>query len=151
LNIGAGTVCNLNDLRIALAAGARFIVTPVVNQKVIEECVHKGIPVFPGALTPSEVYNAHSFGAAGVKVFPAGPLGPQYIRNILGPFQNIKLFPTGGVNLDNCLNFLESGAYGVGIGGELFRKDLINKKDWKELGIHFSTLVKRVKQDRHST
>ena len=91
LNVGAGTVCNLNDLEKALSYGAQFIVTPLVNEEVIQRCVAIGIPVFPGALTPSEIYKAWSLGAEVIKVFPAGYLGANYLKEIKAPLDKIKM------------------------------------------------------------
>jgi 2-dehydro-3-deoxyphosphogluconate aldolase/(4S)-4-hydroxy-2-oxoglutarate aldolase len=148
LNIGAGTVCTLADLGTALDAGAGFIVTPIINHQVINECVRKGIPVFPGAFTPTEIYTAWSLGAEIVKIFPASSLGMEYIREIQGPLNQVKLLPTGGIGLDNCIDFLASGAFGLGIGSQLFSRDLIEKKDWKGLADHFSLFVKKIKDDQ---
>lgn len=144
LNIGAGTVCSEIDLERALAAGAQFIVTPIVDKKVIRACVKKGIPIFPGAFTPSEIYKAWTLGASMVKVFPTTALGPAYIRDIKAPLNQIKLLPTGGITLENMNDFMEAGANGLGIGSELFTKKLIEKKDWKGLKEHFQKFVNRV-------
>jgi 2-dehydro-3-deoxyphosphogluconate aldolase/(4S)-4-hydroxy-2-oxoglutarate aldolase len=148
LNIGAGTVCSLADLGAALDAGAGFIVTPIINHLVIAECVRKGIPVFPGAFTPTEIYTAWSLGAEVIKVFPASSLGLAYLREIRGPLNQIKLLPTGGIGLDNCLDFLAAGAFGLGIGSQLFSTELIGKKDWKALADHFSLFVKKIQGDQ---
>ena len=142
LNVGAGTVCSEADLEQALEAGAQFIVTPVINKKVIKACMKKGIPIFPGAFTPSEIYKAWSLGASMVKVFPTTALGPGYIRDIKAPLSQIKLLPTGGVSLENMTNFLKAGADGFGIGSGLFDKKLIGEKDWKGLKKHFSAFKK---------
>lgn len=144
LNVGAGTVCSLADLNVALEAGAGFIVTPLTNQKIIEECTRQNITIFPGAYTPTEIYNAWSLGAGIVKIFPASSLGPEYIREIRGPLNQIKLLPTGGIGLDNCIDFMESGAFGLGVGSQLFSRDLIRKKDWKALAKHFSLFVEKI-------
>ena len=137
LNIGAGTVCSEADLDRALAAGAQFIVTPVVNKKVIKACVKKGIPIFPGAFTPSEIYKAWALGASMVKVFPTTTLGPVYIRDIKAPLNQIKLLPTGGINLNNMSDFMKAGADGLGIGSQLFDKQLIDEENWAGLKTHF--------------
>jgi 2-dehydro-3-deoxyphosphogluconate aldolase/(4S)-4-hydroxy-2-oxoglutarate aldolase len=98
LNIGAGTVCTIADLNEALAAGASFIVTPVLVEEVIIAAVERNVPIFPGAYTPSEIYRAWSLGASMIKVFPATKLGPEYIKDVLAPLPQIRLLPTGGVN-----------------------------------------------------
>jgi len=133
VNIGAGTVCNTVELQIALSAGATFIVTPVVNEEIIQKCVSMAIPVFPGAYTPTEIYKAYVLGAAMIKVFPASALGPTYIREITGPFPYLKLLPTGGISLENMDDFLRAGAKGLGIGGHLFPKEIIQKQRWQDL------------------
>ncbi len=91
LNIGAGTVCSETDLERALVAGAQFIVTPVINKNVIKRCVNEGVPIFPGAFTPSEIYRAWRLGASLVKVFPTTSLGPEYIKDLKGPLNQIRL------------------------------------------------------------
>lgn len=141
LNIGAGTVCSEADLERALAAGAQFIVTPIINKKVIKACVKKGVPIFPGAFTPSEIYKAWSVGASMVKVFPTTALGPAYIRDVKAPLNQIKLLPTGGVTLTNMSDFMKAGADGLGIGSHLFDPHLIAKQDWPGLKAHFQAFV----------
>lgn len=137
LNIGAGTVCTKDDLKEALKAGAQFIVTPVINKKVIKSCVKKEIPIFPGAFTPTEIYNAWTLGASMVKIYPATSLGPEYIKDLKAPMNQLKLLPTGGVSLENMSAFLKAGANGLGIGGQLFDKKLIQEKNWEALKTHF--------------
>ncbi|MCE7053399.1 bifunctional 4-hydroxy-2-oxoglutarate aldolase/2-dehydro-3-deoxy-phosphogluconate aldolase [Algoriphagus sp. AGSA1] len=137
LNIGAGTVCNLSDLKDAIDAGAQFIVTPIIDDIVITHAVDQEIPIFPGAFSPSEIYKAWSLGASAVKVFPATQLGVQYIKDVLAPLNNIKLLPTGGVSLSNVRSFFEAGAFGVGMGSSLFDKKLIGTGDFNGLKKHF--------------
>ncbi|MHA4740252.1 bifunctional 4-hydroxy-2-oxoglutarate aldolase/2-dehydro-3-deoxy-phosphogluconate aldolase [Dyadobacter sp. MSC1_007] len=144
LNIGAGTVCTKEDLDLALEAGAQFIVTPVISKKVIKSCVKKGIPVFPGAFTPTEIYNAWTLGASMVKIYPATSLGPEYIKDLKAPMNQLKLLPTGGVGLENMAAFLKAGANGLGIGGQLFDKDLIKNKNWDGLKAHFLQFVQKL-------
>jgi 2-dehydro-3-deoxyphosphogluconate aldolase/(4S)-4-hydroxy-2-oxoglutarate aldolase len=141
LNIGAGTVCDKNDLKRAVKAGASFIVTPVVDEKVIKKCVKWGIPIFPGAFSPLEIYTASKYGATGVKVFPANHLGPSYIKDVLAPFQHLKLYPTGGVNLENISAYFKAGAKGLGMGGTLFLASLMETKDYENLGQHFEKVA----------
>ncbi|MFD1140077.1 bifunctional 4-hydroxy-2-oxoglutarate aldolase/2-dehydro-3-deoxy-phosphogluconate aldolase [Larkinella insperata] len=141
LNIGAGTVCTKRDLERALLAGAQFIVTPILDETVIKTCVEAQIPIFPGAFTPSEIYKAWSWGAPMIKVFPAASLGPSYLKEVKAPLNQIKLVPTGGVGLANMADFLKAGADGLGIGGQLFDKDLIKNQRWGDLKNHFRSFV----------
>lgn len=144
LNIGAGTVCTMADLERALAAGAQFIVTPILNKHVIQSCVRRGIPIMPGAFTPTEIYEAWSLGASLVKVFPATSLGPAYVSDLKAPLGPIKLLPTGGITLDNMADFLRAGAGGVGVGSQLFDRTLIGERNWTGLRAHFQQFVDRL-------
>jgi len=144
LNIGAGTICTTDDLEKALAAGAQFIVTPIIDESVIRVCVTNGTPIFPGAFTPSEIYKAWRLGASMVKVFPTTSLGPEYIKDLKGPLNQIKLMPTGGVSLTNMEQFFKAGADGLGIGSGLFDKALIKARDWAGLTAHFREFIKRL-------
>ena len=137
LNVGAGTVCNMEDYEKAVAAGAQFIVTPIIDKAVIKTAVAQGIPIFPGAYTPTEIYRAWQLGASAVKIFPASQLGVQFIKDIAGPLNNIKLLPTGGVSLENIKSFFEAGVVGVGMGSSLFDKRLVQERDFKGLAEHF--------------
>jgi 2-dehydro-3-deoxyphosphogluconate aldolase/(4S)-4-hydroxy-2-oxoglutarate aldolase len=144
LNIGAGTVCTKEDLDVALEAGAQFIVTPVLSKKVVKSCVKKGVPVFPGAYTPTEIFQAWSLGASMVKIYPATALGPGYIKDLKAPMNQLKLLPTGGVGLENMEAFLKAGANGLGIGGQLFDKKLIQDKNWDGLKAHFLQFAQKL-------
>ena len=130
LKVGAGTVTNLELLDRALAAGAAFIVTPCLVRDVITACASRHIPVFPGALTPTEICEAWELGATMVKIFPAEVAGAAYIRALRGPFPQIELLPTGGVDLTTLPKLLDAGASGAGIGSPLFRKDRLESRDW---------------------
>lgn len=130
MNVGAGTVCMLAELDAALKAGATFIVTPIVNADVIKVCNQEGVPVIPGGFTPTEVYRAWALGADMVKIFPANQFGPSYLKELLGPLDKIKLVPTGGVNLTNFPDYLQSGAYGFGIASPLFDKRRVERGEW---------------------
>lgn len=150
LNIGAGTVCTMKDLDSALSAGARFIVTPVLQEEVMEACVRDHIPVFPGAYTPTEIYRAWSMGAGMVKVFPATGLGTGYIREVLAPLNHIKLMPTGGITLNNFLDFLKAGAAGLGMGSHLFPRQLIANGQWEALDEIFRQYIRRYRAYREA-
>jgi 2-dehydro-3-deoxyphosphogluconate aldolase/(4S)-4-hydroxy-2-oxoglutarate aldolase len=129
-NVGAGTVLGLQDLRAALEAGAEFIVTPTVVDGVIQACRGDGVPVFPGAFTPTEIHRAWELGADLVKVFPADQLGPAYIRNVKAPLPHVKLLPTGGVTVETLGAFKKAGADGFGVGSPLFAKEKVEAGDW---------------------
>ncbi len=143
MNIGAGTICTPQDLEKALAAGAQFIVTPILQEEVISICRQEQVPIFPGAYSPSEIYKAWHLGATMVKVFPATKLGAAYIKEVLAPMEYLQLMPTGGVTLDNFTEFLDAGATGLGLGSQLFQKQLIEEGRWEELATLFKTLVEK--------
>jgi len=130
LNIGAGTVINLELLDQALVAGAAFVVTPTAEPKVITACANQKIPVFPGAFSPTEIVRSWDLGAMMVKVFPAESVGPGYIRALKAPLPHIKLLPTGGVDLKTLPDFLKAGADGFGIGSPLFDRQRVESCDW---------------------
>lgn len=143
MNIGAGTVLSKKDLKTALDAGAQFIVTPIVNKAVIKECAKQEVPVFPGAMTPTEIYQAWKWGATAVKVFPARALGPEYIKDVLEPLNRLKLLPTGGVSPENFVDFIKAGAAGVGMATALFPKEIIQKEDWDGLRGFYAEIAGR--------
>ena len=148
MNIGAGTVCTMADLKKALDAGASFIVTPILDTAVVIYCKEHTIPIFPGAYTPLEIYTADKLGATAVKIFPATQLGPGYIKDVLAPLPNLKLLPTGGVSVNNIASFFKVGAIGVGMGSSLFDKTLIASKDYDGLFQHFKKIAKEVTNAR---
>ena len=145
MNIGAGTVCTMDDLKKALEAGASFIVTPIMDTDVMHYCKENKIPIFPGAFTPLEIYTAAKLGATSVKIFPATQLGASYVKDVLAPLNTMKLLPTGGVSVDNITSFFEAGAVGVGMGGSLFDKKMIADKDFDALSMHFTTIAMKVR------
>ena len=133
LAIGAGTVMSAEDLRSALDAGATFIVMPTLVEDVLTLCIKEKIPIFPGAFTPQEIYNAWSMGATMVKVFPAKFFGPAYIKELKGPFNDIKLLACGGVDQENVGEFFASGASGVAFGGSIFKKEWLEKREFAKI------------------
>src|ERR1700676_1667150 len=120
--LGAGTVTDLVRAEAALAAGATFLVTPNLDLEVIRLARANGVPIMPGAMTPTEIWNAAAAGADYVKVFPASALGPGFFREIRGPFAHIPLMATGGVNLENARDFVAFGVDALGVGGALIPK-----------------------------
>jgi len=128
--VGAGTVLDADDARRALDAGARFLVSPVLDAGVMAVGRDAGVALFPGALTPTEVLAAWRAGATMVKVFPAQPLGPAYIKAMKAPLGGIPLLPTGGIGLETLPAFLAAGADGVGVGEPLFERARLLARDW---------------------
>ena len=117
--VGAGTVLTAEDSRSAIEAGARFLVGPDFSEGVLNQARGAGIPYIPGALTPSEVRSILAAGVDVIKIFPAGRMGPQYIRDLRGPFPELRPVPTGGVDFSNALQFLKAGAVALGVGSLL--------------------------------
>lgn len=130
LAIGAGTVLSIGDLEKAIDAGATFIVMPALIREVVEACVKKKVPVFPGALTPQEIYDAWQAGATMVKVFPAKVFGPEYFREIRGPFNNIELLACAGVTPENVKDYFKCGASAVSFGASVFKREWLDKKEF---------------------
>ncbi|MCM8814319.1 MAG: bifunctional 4-hydroxy-2-oxoglutarate aldolase/2-dehydro-3-deoxy-phosphogluconate aldolase [Candidatus Omnitrophica bacterium] len=146
LTVGAGTVLNLRQLADARRAGATFIVLPVLVPEVVAACARDGLPVFPGAFTPQEVYNAWQAGATMVKVFPAGVAGPGYFRELNGPFADIPLMAVGGVRAENAAEYFRCGAQAVGVGGSVFQKALSG--DWAAATADIAAVVRAVASAR---
>jgi len=133
ITLGAGTVLNIDSLKSAIDSGATFIVMPVLIKDVVFYCVKNKIPVFPGALTPKEIYDAWEAGATMVKVFPAKFFGPEYFKEIKGPFNNIELLACAGVTPDNMREYFSCGASAVSFGASVFRKEWLKNKDFKSI------------------
>ncbi len=117
--LGAGTVTDATTARAVIDAGARFVVGPVFRRDVVDACRERDIVVAPGCFSPTEIVEAHEYGADIVKVFPATALGPQYIKDLRAPLPHLKLMPTGGVTLDNAGEWIRAGAIAVGAGSAL--------------------------------
>ncbi len=131
--VGAGSVTDAETARAAVEAGARYVVSPVFKREVIEAAHAAGAAAMPGCFTPTEILTAHEAGADVAKVFPAGSLGPGFIRGVLAPMPHLKLMPTGGVSLDNATEWLRAGAVAVGAGSALVDPDAIAAGDWTRL------------------
>ncbi len=149
LAVGAGTVTSLPELHEAHAAGASFIVTPVVVPEVIVECVRLGLPVFPGAFTPTEIHQAYRLGATMVKLFPAHQLGPGYVRDLKAPLSSIPLLATGGITPESLPEYARAGADGFGLGSPLLQPDRLDAGDWdwlRERAAHFCAVWRESSQ-----
>ena len=144
LNVGAGTVCTIDDLTAAITAGANFIVTPIFKAEVVKKCVSMEVPIFPGAFSPTEIYEAWELGASMVKLYPASVVGPAYVSAVLAPLNKVKLMPTGGIQLSNMLAFMKAGATSLGIGSELFDKKIIQKRDSEAMLNHFTLFAQQM-------
>lgn len=117
--LGAGTVTDGATARAVIDAGARFVVSPVFRRDVLDACRERAIVAAPGCFSPTEILDAHEYGADVVKVFPATALGPQFIKDIRAPLPMLKVMPTGGVTLDNAGDWIRAGAVAVGVGSAL--------------------------------
>ncbi|UUZ93817.1 bifunctional 4-hydroxy-2-oxoglutarate aldolase/2-dehydro-3-deoxy-phosphogluconate aldolase [Paenibacillus sp. P25] len=130
--IGAGTVLDVEDARKALDGGASYLVTPNMDEEVIRYAVERKAPIFPGAMTPTEVVNAWKAGATAIKIFPGASLGIGYIKELMGPLGHIPMMAVGGVTESNIGEFMSIGRYGVGVGGSLINLKEIHagNYDW---------------------
>lgn len=133
LKVGAGTVLTPQEVKLAASAGAQYIISPNTDRCVIEQTIELGMASMPGAMTPSEVVQAHQWGADFVKLFPAGLFGTSYIKAMRGPLGHIPLVAVGGVTPENCRDFLKAGCIGLGIGGNLIRLDLVARGDYESI------------------
>lgn len=143
---GAGTVLSEEQVKAAYAAGAAYIISPNVNEKVIKATKDYGMVSIPGAMTPTEIIAAHELGADIVKLFPAGYLGFRYIKDILGPISHVKLCATGGVTEETWGQYLDLGFVGAGISSRLCDKKCIAAGDWEEVTRRASVFTEITKQ-----
>jgi 2-dehydro-3-deoxyphosphogluconate aldolase/(4S)-4-hydroxy-2-oxoglutarate aldolase len=143
--VGAGTVLDVEGAEKAIRAGAKFLISPTVDVDVIKVARHNDIVSIPGAYTATEIFLAHKSGADIIKVFPVS--SPDYIKSLLGPLNNIKLMPTGGVNVNNILQFHKAGAVAFGIGSSLVPA-VTNANDdyYKDLTIRAENFIKALNE-----
>jgi 2-dehydro-3-deoxyphosphogluconate aldolase/(4S)-4-hydroxy-2-oxoglutarate aldolase len=146
--LGAGTVLDTETARLALLSGAEFIVSPTVNTDVIQLCRRYDKLVLPGALTPTEVLTAWEAGADIVKIFPSDLTGPAYLKALAGPLPQVRMMPTGGVNLQTAADFLKAGAFALGIGGSLVDPQAVAAGDLKKIETLARQYVDIVRQTR---
>lgn len=145
--VGAGTVLTEEQLKICEDAGGEFMVTPNVNTSLIRKCVADGLMAMPGALTPTEAVEAYNAGAKYVKIFPAGVLGPGYIKAITAPLSHIPFLAVGGISPDNIADFIKAGCAGAGVGGNLTNKEWIKAGEWDKIAAVARSLVENSKFD----
>lgn len=146
--VGAGTVLDAETAVAARRAGAAFVVSPSVHRDVIEACNRHGVVVVPGAATPTEAVEATEAGADLVKLFPAAPLGVDYLAAIRGPLPEIPFVPTGGVDADNAGRFVEAGAVAVAAGGSIVDTEAVERGDFDRVTRRARELVDAVEAAR---
>ncbi|WP_206885076.1 bifunctional 4-hydroxy-2-oxoglutarate aldolase/2-dehydro-3-deoxy-phosphogluconate aldolase [Alicyclobacillus mali (ex Roth et al. 2021)] len=143
--LGAGTVFTREQMRAAKEAGASFFVSPHLDPDLLEAAPEWGVPMVPGVLTPTEVAAALRHGAQAVKIFPGSLVGPGYLRDLRGPFKDLKAMVTGGVGEDNARAFLDAGAVAVGVGSSLFPKADLEARDYASISKRAERLVRLVR------
>lgn len=146
--IGVGSVLDAETARVAMLAGAEFVVCPVTKNDVIDTCNRYGKVVIPGAFTPTEILYAWESGADYVKVFPSSGVGPSYIKDIKAPLPQIPLIPTGGISIENAADFIKAGSAALGVGSALVSNSIIESGDFKQLTQRAKELVSAVKSTR---
>jgi 2-dehydro-3-deoxyphosphogluconate aldolase/(4S)-4-hydroxy-2-oxoglutarate aldolase len=149
ITVGVGTVLDAETARMTMLAGAEFVVSPSLHEDVIEICNRYGTLVAPGVMTPTEAISGYEMGADLVKVFPASSLGPGHLKSIKGPYSQIPLMPTGGVDLDNAADYIEAGAECVGAGSALVDYDAADRGDFEaitERAREFRSIIEAARQ-----
>lgn len=133
VTIGAGTVITEKQVELTKKAGGKFIISPDTNIEVIKKTKELGLVSIPGAITPTEVLEAHRAGADFVKLFPIDMYGPKYIKILKAPISNVKVLAVNGITAENMCEYIEAGASGVGIGSGVVNKELISKGQFSEI------------------
>ncbi len=141
--VGAGTVLDAAQARGALKAGARFLVTPAVIEEVAEVAREAGVPVLLGAMTPTEVLRARELGAEHVKIFPAGVVGPRFVKDLQGPFPGLSTVPSGGIDERNARDFLDAGATAVCCGSSVVSAADVEGGRWAKITASAAEFVER--------
>lgn len=149
--LGAGTVTDAQRARDVVAAGAKFVVSPVFDPAVIDAAHEAGAASLPGCYTPTEIFAATRYGADIVKVFPSGSLGPSFIRDLLAPLPHLKLLPTGGVTVDNAGEWIKAGAVAVGIGSALVGSAAVNEGRFDQITERAGELIRVIQAARASS
>ena len=150
VRVGAGTVLAEEQLSMCEQAGGEYMITPNVNCALIRECVRRGLVAMPGALTPSEAVEAWDAGASFVKIFPAGSLGPGYVKAMRAPLSHIPFLAVGGISPDNVADFMRVGCVGAGVGGNLTNKEWISACEWDKIENAARQLVERSSIDANA-
>jgi 2-dehydro-3-deoxyphosphogluconate aldolase / (4S)-4-hydroxy-2-oxoglutarate aldolase len=144
--IGAGTVLDTKDAKAAAEAGASFFVTPNTDKRVIQFGTEENIPVYPGALTPTEVVKAWKSGATAVKLFPASTFGPGYVKELMGPLSHIPMLAVGGVHEGNAASYLRAGCKGIGIGSSVINRQELLEGNYEAIRNRAAALTAAVRE-----
>jgi 2-dehydro-3-deoxyphosphogluconate aldolase / (4S)-4-hydroxy-2-oxoglutarate aldolase len=145
LVVGAGTVLTVEDAEAAVRCGARFLVSPVIDEAVIAAAARATVPILPGTATPTEMLRGHRAGAAAVKLFPAPAGGPTWVRAVLGPMPFLKIVPTQGVDASNAAAWIAAGCLAVGTGAYLFPPEALAARAWDDVEARARTLLEAVR------
>jgi 2-dehydro-3-deoxyphosphogluconate aldolase/(4S)-4-hydroxy-2-oxoglutarate aldolase len=149
--VGAGTVLDARTARSVIDAGARFVVSPALDLEVVRTCRDRDVPCVPGAFTPTEILAAWRAGATLVKLFPAGAVGPGYVRGVLAPLPFLRLVPSGGVSFENAGDWIRAGAAAVSVGSALVSPTLVARGAVAELTARARSLVSCVAAARRES
>lgn len=150
LTVGAGTILTPEEAHRAVAAGAKFLVSPVLDEAVVEAAASLQVAMIPGCSTPTEMLRADRLGAPLQKLFPAPGTGPEWVRHTLGPLPMLKIVPTSGVTLQNAEAYLDAGAWGVGFTASLFSLDVLAKRNYSEIEMRAKEMVKLLAKHREA-
>lgn len=148
LLVGAGTVLTVPQAREAVSAGAKFLVSPILDAEIVAEARRLDVPMIPGTFTPTEMETAHRLGADFCKLFPAAPGGPDYVRAILAPLPHLHIFPTAGVTVENFTDFLDAGCVGVGFVAALFAPEDLARRDFAAIRRRAESITRRLTEWR---
>jgi 2-dehydro-3-deoxyphosphogluconate aldolase/(4S)-4-hydroxy-2-oxoglutarate aldolase len=149
--VGVGTVFTADEAREAIRVGAQFLAAPNFNPDVLRVGLERGVAIMAGALTPTEIIRAWDAGANLVRLFPAAPAGPAYVRDLQGSLPYIPLIPSGGITLDSVTDFIRAGAAAVGVGDALASRELVARRDFREITARAREFVEAVARARGRT
>ncbi|MCQ2477959.1 MAG: bifunctional 4-hydroxy-2-oxoglutarate aldolase/2-dehydro-3-deoxy-phosphogluconate aldolase [Clostridia bacterium] len=144
--IGAGTVLNKKQVKLAKKAGCKFIISPDMKPSVIKCTKKSGMISIPGAMTVTEIEAAHTAGADYIKVFPAAAVGPRYFKDVAAPLPTVKLLAVGGIGCEEIDGYLKNGAYGFGVGSGIVSKELSDRNDYETIGKNANEYVSKCRK-----
>ena len=145
IKLGAGTAITVDRAKAALEAGAEFLLSPSTNEDVLAFCESEGVPMLPGALTPTDVSICVRHGFHTIKLFPAASMTMNYIKNLKGPFDNTEYVAIGGVNAQNMTDFIKNGYLGVGLGSNILPRDAVENRNWSAASDYVLSLVEKIR------